>query len=82
MSPPTRWRSSAKKSAITGSDTRIAPAAAYYDRGLKEFLLPYEAVRTATRPADEILAFGESCYEAATRLGKWDRTALERFGPA
>jgi len=64
------------------SDARIAPAAAYYDRGLKEFLLPYEAVRTATRPADEILAFGESCYEAATRLGKWDRAALERFGPA
>ena len=64
------------------SDVRIAPAAAYYDRGLKEFLLPYEAVRTAARPADAILAFGESCYEAATRLGKWDRAALERFGPA
>ena len=64
------------------SDARIAPAAAYYDRGMKEFFLPYEAVRTSTRPAYEILAFGESCYEAATRLGAWDRKALERFGPA
>src|SRR6185312_5980537 len=27
VSPPTRWRSSAKKSAITGRDTRMAPAA-------------------------------------------------------
>jgi hypothetical protein len=64
------------------SDQRVAPAAAYYDRNFKEFLLPYEAVRTAARPTDEILAFGESCYEAATRLGHWDRPALERFGPA
>ncbi len=57
---------------------RMAPSAAYYHEGLKEFLLPYEAVRTAARPADEILAFAESCYAAVARLGQWDRAALER----
>ena len=32
-------------------------------RGLKELLLPYEAVRTAPRPADEILAFADSATQ-------------------
>jgi len=64
------------------ADARVAPAAAYYDRTLKELLLPYEAVRTAARPADEILAFAESAYETAARLARWDRPALERPIPA
>ena len=60
------------------AEARLAPAAAYYHRALKEFVLPYEAVRAAANPADEILAFAESAYEAAARLGHWDRAALER----
>ena len=60
------------------ADERFAPAAAYYHRGLKELILPYEAVRTAPDPAEQILAFTDSAYEAAARLGRWDRAALER----
>ena len=60
------------------AEARLAPAAAYYHRALKEFVLPYEAVRAAANPADEILAFAESAYAAAARLGHWDRDALER----
>ena len=56
----------------------IAPPAAYYHDGLGEFLLPYEAVRTATHPDGAIRAFVESTYEQAATLAHWDRAALER----
>lgn len=55
----------------------VEPTAAYYDEALGEFLLPYEAVRTAGDPDAVLLSFLESTYEAAAELGKWDRTALE-----
>ncbi|HET9652289.1 MAG TPA: DUF5996 family protein [Usitatibacter sp.] len=56
----------------------IEPAAARYEDALAEFILPYEAVRTAASPERDLLAFLESTYEAAATLGKWDRAALER----
>ncbi len=49
----------------------------WYD-GLREFLLPYEAVRTASDPDATVLQFFNATYEAAANLGKWDRAALER----
>jgi hypothetical protein len=52
---------------------RIRPNAAYYHTELGEFILPYEAVRTAASPAEEIRAFVDSTYDAAASLGKWDR---------
>lgn len=59
---------------------RDAPAwrPARWDERLSEFVLPYEAVREAPSPRDEILAFCESAYGAAADLGGWDRDALER----
>jgi hypothetical protein len=60
------------------ADARVRPAAAYYQRDLKEFVLPYEAVRTAGQPDDVLLEFFQSTYEAGAELGSWDRTALER----
>lgn len=53
------------------------PAAARFDTGLGEFLLPYEAVRTAADPEAALLAFLQSTYEAAADLAGWDREALE-----
>ena len=50
---------------------------AIYDRQLKEFLLPYDAVRTAKEPGEALLSFLESSYVAAAELGTWDRRALE-----
>jgi hypothetical protein len=44
---------------------------------LGEFLLPYEAVRTAADPDAALLAFLQSTYEAAAGAAKWDRAALE-----
>jgi hypothetical protein len=43
-----------------------------------EWVLPYEAVRTAADPDAEVLGFFEDTYGAAADLGKWDRAALER----
>lgn len=56
----------------------VRPGTAYYDAELREFVLPYEAVRAAERPDDVVLEFLQSTYEAAARLAGWDRAALER----
>ena len=56
---------------------KAAPAAARFDPALGEFLLPYEAVRSAPDPEDALLAFLQSTYEAAATLARWDRAALE-----
>jgi hypothetical protein len=57
---------------------RVQPDAAYYHAEMNEFILPYEAVRTASSPEAAITAFVDSTYAAAATLGKWDRSALER----
>jgi len=58
--------------------TRVRPAAAYYHAELGEFILPYEAVRTAASPDTMIADFVDSTYAAAANLAQWDRAALER----
>jgi Family of unknown function (DUF5996) len=56
----------------------LAPAAAYYDQELGQFILPYDAVRSAAAPDDAVLDFLQATYAAAADLGRWDRAALER----
>lgn len=56
---------------------KVVPDAAYYSETLKEFILPYEAVRTASNPDATLLAFLQSTYESAAETGQWDRSALE-----
>lgn len=60
----------------------VAPAAARYHADLGEFVLPYEAVRTADDPDAALLAFLQTTYEAAAEHGRWDRAALEADLPA
>lgn len=55
-----------------------SPGAASYNTQLREFLLPYEAVRTASDPDAAVLSFFQSTYESAADLGHWDRADLER----
>jgi hypothetical protein len=57
----------------------VKPAQAAYNAQVGEFLLPYEAVRTASDPRQTLLEFLQSTYEAGARLGNWDRKALERL---
>jgi hypothetical protein len=56
---------------------KVEPAAARFDATLGEFLLPYEAVRTAPDPDAVLLAFLRATYAAAADLAHWDRAALE-----
>jgi hypothetical protein len=62
-------------------DAAVFPEEAYYHRGLSEFILPYDAVRTAASPDEKLISFFQSTYEAAADLGNWDRAALERGYP-
>lgn len=59
----------------------VEPAAAYYQADLGEFVLPYEAVRTADDPDRALTAFLQTTYDAAADLAGWDRSALERPAP-
>jgi hypothetical protein len=56
----------------------VKPGETYYDQGLGQFILPYDAVRQAKSPDDCLMQYLHSTYEAAADLGQWDRSALER----
>jgi uncharacterized protein DUF5996 len=60
------------------AEARVRPGGAGYDPTLREFVLPYESVRRASRPDDMILDFLQTTYEAGADLGGWDRHSLER----
>jgi hypothetical protein len=65
------------------AEARVQPAAAHYHAELKEFILPYSAVRSSADPDAAILAFVDSTYEQAAALARWDRDALEhRLAPS
>ena len=55
----------------------MRPDAAFFSEALGEFILPYDAVRTAAEPEQALLEFLQSTYEAAANAAKWDRDALE-----
>jgi hypothetical protein len=55
----------------------VKPHAAAYSTEFGEFLLPYEAVRTAEDPEQALLDFLQTTYEAAADNADWDRDALE-----
>lgn len=59
-------------------DFNIRPSEAFYSPDMKEFLLPYETVRSSESPDNVLMDFLQSTYEAAATLAKWDRGALER----
>jgi Family of unknown function (DUF5996) len=56
----------------------IRPDAGNYNHVMHEWILPYDAVRTAAEPDAMALDFFQSTYEAAATLGNWDRASLER----
>jgi len=58
-------------------EARVKPEAAFWSKDLGEFILPYDAVRTAREPEQALMDFLQSTYAAAADLAKWDRAALE-----
>jgi hypothetical protein len=63
------------------AEARVRPPGAFFEQQMGEFLLPYDAVRTAPDPEAALLDFLQATYEAAADLGHWDRAALERQDP-
>ena len=59
------------------SSASVRPKEAFYSEGLREYILPYDAVRTAGDPERALMDFLTSTYEAAANTGNWDRVALE-----
>ncbi|MDP9290728.1 MAG: DUF5996 family protein [Verrucomicrobiota bacterium] len=64
------------------AQAKVGPEGALYNSQLHEFILRYDAVRTADSPDDVLLDFAQSTYDAASVLGKWDRAALEEIKPS
>ena len=59
------------------SAAKVKPAAAFFSKELGEFILPYDAVRTARDGDATLMEFLQSTYDAAADLAKWDRKAHE-----
>jgi hypothetical protein len=59
-------------------DAPVQPSQAYYHPDLREFVLPYQALRTSPYPDELLLSFLQSTYLAGADLGGWKRTDLER----
>ena len=56
----------------------VRPKAAAWNDAMREFMLPYEAVRTSRDPAGALMEFLESTYDAGANLARWPRADLER----
>jgi hypothetical protein len=54
-------------------------APGHYHAALREFLLPYDAVRATSDPRAGVADFLNATYTAAADLGSWPREALERI---
>ena len=59
------------------STANVRPQQARWHAPLGEYLLPYDAVRTAADPRGLLLDFFQSTYDAAADLARWDRAQLE-----
>ena len=60
------------------SEAAAGPPGAFYSTDLREFILPYDAVRKSAGPDETLLTFFEATYDAAADLAQWDRRRLER----
>jgi hypothetical protein len=59
----------------------IEPTEASYHSELREWILPYAAVRRASDPEGMIAQFLESTYVTASKLGGWDMQSLRASAP-
>ncbi len=59
------------------SAASVLPSTAFYSNDLREFILPYDAVRQSDSPDDTLLEFLQTTYEVVANLAKWNRSSLE-----
>ena len=76
-SPEAEFYSYAMPAPAGLADAAIRPESAQWVATRGEFILPYEAVRTAADPAAALLTFLQSTYDVSADQGGWDRSLLE-----
>jgi hypothetical protein len=59
-------------------DYSVLPEKAFYSKEKNEYFLMYDVVRSSADPAQTLLDFCQSTYEAGAIAGNWDRANLER----
>jgi hypothetical protein len=59
-------------------ERRVSPPAAYYNEPLGGFYLHHDDLIAVADPAETLMQFCQSVYDAAADCGKWDRDLLER----
>ena len=59
-------------------DAPVQPEQAFFHSDLGEFVLPYDAVREAENPDQQLLAFLHSTYQAAANAANWNQPALQQ----
>jgi len=62
------------------SAAKVDTDGAFYHDTLREWVLPYDAVRGAPGAEQRVIHFFRDVQAAAADLGSWDRAALERSG--
>lgn len=55
----------------------VEPAGAFYSEEMREYFLPYDAMRETPEPDKTLMRFLESTYETIARTANWDRESLE-----
>jgi len=59
---------------------QVRPAAAGWNARLREFVLPYESVRTSADPGAVVDSFFRAAYESAASLASWDVSLIRPSG--
>lgn len=60
------------------AQAHVRPPETFYNQEMKEFFLFYDDVRKSPSPAQTLMDFLQSTYEAGANLAGWDRAALEQ----
>lgn len=55
----------------------VQPKETYWSADMGEFLLSYEVVQKSSNPEETLRSFLQSTYEAAAKVGNWDRESLD-----
>ncbi len=59
------------------SKQTVLPNEAFFSNEMGEFMLMYDVVRKSPDPENSLMYFLQSTYEAAAKVGNWNREALE-----
>ncbi|MEO6221215.1 MAG: DUF5996 family protein, partial [Ginsengibacter sp.] len=55
----------------------VQPKEAFYSKEMGEFILVYDVMRQSSDPENTLIQFLQSTYEAAAKVGNWNRESLE-----